>query len=155
MNGTLSFYEYNSSGGNTMREWGHSDPTLCKKFVWTVCIHRQWGWKNVGCKHLRPGVSHLVEVFKLPVSSGQRFRPDFLQREITMKFYSWPYMYEPNWRFLTSDYMGSEMSEMKHSLSSVYVVIDLCVASTPIRFLHFIYPVSLGKCLMLLWAENH
>ena len=57
--------------------------------------------------------------------------------------------------FLTSDYMSSEMSEMKHSLSSVYVVIDLCVASTPIRFLHFIYPVSLGKRLMLLWAENH
>ena len=41
MNGTLSFYEYNSSGGNIIRELGHSNPTLCKKLVSTFCIHRQ------------------------------------------------------------------------------------------------------------------
>ena len=31
MNGTLSFYECSLSVGDTMRWWGHSNPTICKK----------------------------------------------------------------------------------------------------------------------------
>ena len=33
MNGTLSFYECRFSGMDTMRWWGHSNNTLCKKHL--------------------------------------------------------------------------------------------------------------------------
>ena len=35
MNGTLSFYECRLSGGDTMRWWGHSNPTCCNQ----ICLN--------------------------------------------------------------------------------------------------------------------
>ncbi|XP_064632745.1 protein rolling stone-like [Lineus longissimus] len=52
------------------------------------------------------------------------------------------------WVFLVfmdnSFYFGSIDSETKHSFNSVVILMDLFVTATPIRLLHFIYPVSLG-----------
>ena len=36
MNGILSFYECRFSGGDTMRWWGHTNPTVCKKYLYEL-----------------------------------------------------------------------------------------------------------------------
>ena len=43
MNGPLSFYECRFSGGDTMRWWGHSNPTLCKRICLNF-LHSQVVW---------------------------------------------------------------------------------------------------------------
>ena len=42
----LSFYECRFSGGDTMRWWGHSNPTLCKRICLNFCTRRQWDEKT-------------------------------------------------------------------------------------------------------------
>lgn len=43
-----------------------------------------------------------------------------------------------------TDFFLTPMSQMKHTLNTVYIVADLLICSIPIRLLHFIYPFLLG-----------
>ena len=67
MNGTLSFYKWRFSGGDTTRWWDTQILPYAKAFVRTFCTHRQQGCKIFRCEHLCHGFrpSHLVE-FLLP-----------------------------------------------------------------------------------------
>ena len=48
MNCILPFYECRFSGGDTMRWWGHSNPTLCKRICFNFFTHAVTGHKNSG-----------------------------------------------------------------------------------------------------------
>lgn len=39
----------------------------------------------------------------------------------------------------------TNMSKMKHMLNTVYVILDLMIASRPIRIFHMLFPVMLGS----------
>ena len=67
MNGTLSFYKWRFSGGDTTRWCDTQILPYAKAFVRTFCTHRQQGCKSFRCEHLCHGFrpSHLVE-FLLP-----------------------------------------------------------------------------------------
>jgi hypothetical protein len=43
-----------------------------------------------------------------------------------------------------SDFMTTPMSQLKHSLNTIYVVIDLFVNAIPVRIYHMIYPLFAG-----------
>ena len=67
-NSSLSIYEWRFNGENTMRWWGHSNPTLCKRVCLNLWTHRQQAHKNFGRKHSH--LSHLVE-YPLPIFYAQ------------------------------------------------------------------------------------
>ena len=87
--GTLLFYECRFSGGDTMRCWGDSNPTLCKR-IWSFCTHRQQGCKNFRCQHLRHRLypSHLM---KLSLTTFAYFQISHLiiQFNCTLKVVNW------------------------------------------------------------------
>ena len=62
MNGTLSFYECRFSGGDTMREWGHSNPTLCKRFLALFDLTGSGDVNNFGCQQ-ESHLSHQTQVY--------------------------------------------------------------------------------------------
>ena len=41
------------------------------------------------------------------------------------------------------------MSELKHTFNSIYVILDILISGTPIRFLHFFYTMGLGSLYSL------
>ena len=67
----LSFYECRFSGGNTMRWWGHSNPTICQRIYLNLFYSKVWsGQKKFGCKHLRlASCSHALLALVLALTS--------------------------------------------------------------------------------------
>ncbi len=58
--------------------------------------------------------------------------------------HSWMETVTISW-FSFSGFLNTNMAIMKHTLNSIYVIIDLLITATPVRFLHVIYPALLGK----------
>ncbi|KAK3587109.1 hypothetical protein CHS0354_023562 [Potamilus streckersoni] len=57
------------------------------------------------------------------------------------------------WSFIvfldSSRVLQSEMSRIKHTLNSVYVVVDILISGAPFRVLHLLYTVGLGSVYSL------
>ena len=50
---------------------------------------------------------------------------------------------------LISEIMQTDMSRLKHTLNTVYVIIDVIISATPIRTMHMFYTVMLGSLYSL------
>lgn len=52
------------------------------------------------------------------------------------------------WAFVAiidgSGFLTTSMSQLKHTLNSVYVLVDLFVSAVPLRVLHVVYPLAFG-----------
>ncbi|CAI9737372.1 Hypothetical predicted protein [Octopus vulgaris] len=58
---------------------------------------------------------------------------------ITISYWSYIFFMEH------SKFLMTNMSKMKHMLNTVYVILDLMIASRPIRIFHMLFPVMLGS----------
>lgn len=48
-----------------------------------------------------------------------------------------------------SSFMTTPMSQLKHSLNTIYVVVDMFVNAVPVRLYHMIYPLTTGLVYVL------
>lgn len=51
--------------------------------------------------------------------------------------------------FIFTAILMTDMSRLKHTLNTVYVMVDLMLSATPIRILHLFIPVMLGSIYSL------
>ncbi|TPP65501.1 Protein rolling stone [Fasciola gigantica] len=65
------------------------------------------------------------------------------------------------WIALSSSHLGvfsSQLGRLKHSLTAVLAVLDLCLSAIPIRLIHVIYPILVGilysLCSYLFWLSG-
>ncbi|XP_060596072.1 protein rolling stone-like isoform X3 [Ruditapes philippinarum] len=71
---------------------------------------------------------------------------------VTASFWSYIGVLENSEKF-QDDYlktvMQTHMSQMKHTLNTVYVIVDVLITATPFRILHLLYTVVLGSVYSL------
>ena len=60
LNGTLAFYECRFSGGDTMRRWGHSNLTLCKRIYFNFLRSQVAGTQKLWASSAWPSLMQFL-----------------------------------------------------------------------------------------------